>query len=211
MDQSQINLEALKTIRHIGMRWKRQNKEILKHIFPLLAKGQPVSSIDLSKVTGHPMSEVDDAISSIRVGKNQQDRVIELFGLMLDPTPHRIEIDGVILFSCCPLVAFTIPGLVNKKIVIESVDPISRKIVKMCLKPNGEISFNPENAVASMVKTELEGILKNVTDNFCKHIHLFISRRSAEEYIQNHPRRYIVEINELKEIGIYLSKEIWKL
>lgn len=208
-NNTKIRSEALKTIGHINMRWQKPNKNILKHVFPLLSEGQPVTPYKLAEVSGYELAEVEDALYHGRTERDHQGRVAELFGVMFVPTMHRIEIDGIFIFSCCALIAHTIPGLINKNIIVESVDPISRKIVKLAIGPEGIHSINQTEAVATLVTTELNGILNNVSANFCTHIHHFVSRKSAEEFIQNNPRRYIIEINEFHEIGRQLAKEIW--
>lgn len=209
MNQKRINPEALKTIEHIGMRWEKPNKNILKHIFPLLAKGKPVSPLDISKVSGFSLSEVEEALNMGRTSRDQNGRVTELFGFMFDATSHRIEIEGNAFFSCCPLIALTVSGLIGKKMVLETVDPIGRKIVKLYLAPNGEISSDSKSAVASMVRTEADGILNHVAENFCSHIHLFISRENAEKFISEDARRYVVELNEFRAIAQELKRVVW--
>lgn len=201
--------KASKTIEHISARWREPNKDILKAVFPLLAKGRPVSPVELAEVSGYKLNDVEEALRLGRTERDEQGRVSELFGVMLDPTLHRIEVDGIALFSCCPLVAHTVPGLIKKRVSLETVDPVSRKIVRLSIGRDGVESVDPSAAVATLVRTELNGVLNNVTANFCTHIFHFISQGSAEEFVRDNAKRYIVELDEFHEVGKQLQEAIW--
>jgi hypothetical protein len=209
MTTETIRGEASKTIEHISTRWREPNKDILRHVFPSLATGQPVSPLELAGLAGHELGDVEEALRLGRTERDEQGRVSELFGVMLAPTLHRIEVDGIVLFSCCPLVAHTVPRLIKKSIALESVDPIKRRIVRLSIGRDGVESVHPSAAVATLVRTELEGVLNNVGENFCSHIFHFISRGSAEEFVRGHPKRYIIELDEFHEVGIQLQEAVW--
>ena len=209
MTPETIRDEASKTIEHISARWREPNKEILRHVFPLLAKGRPVSPFDFTEASNCESGDVEEALRLGRTEKDEQGRVTELFGIMLAPTLHRIEVEGIVLFSCCPLVAHTVPGLITKRIVLETVDPVSRRIVRLSIGRDGVESVEPSAAVATLVRTELEGVMNNVTANFCSHIFHFISPGSAEEFVRGDARRYIVGLDEFHEVGNQLQEAVW--
>ena len=201
--------EASKTIGHINTRWQEPNKDILRHVFLLLATGQPVSPVELAEVSGYELDDVEEALRLGRTERDAQGRVSELFGVMLSPTLHRIEVNGIVLFSCCPLVAHTVPQLINDRIALETVDPIKRRIVRLSIGRDGVESVHPTEAVATLVRTELEGVLNNVGANFCSHIFHFVSRGSAEEFVRSHSKRYIIELDDFHEVGRRLQGAVW--
>jgi len=128
---------------------------------------------------------------------------------MLSPTLHRIDVGGVMLFSCCALLAHLTPLLLGRAVRLESVDPQNRGIIRCDLDPSGLVSYIPTDAVGSFVETD-EGMLAiDVSTNFCSHVHHFTDRRSAEVYVHADPRRYVLEISQLRAAAEELYRAAW--
>ena len=80
---------------------------------------------------------VEEALESGRAGRDREGRVVELSGLMLGPTKHWVEVGGKALFSCCALLAQLVPALIKRSVRVESVDPVSRRLVVLDITPEG--------------------------------------------------------------------------
>jgi alkylmercury lyase len=198
------------TIEHLAARWAHADKKILRSVFPLLAEGSPVPVTRIAEVTGALPSNVESALRDGRAGRDTEGRVIELSGLMLDPTMHRVEIGDIALFSCCALLALLVPALLGRSIRLESVDPVSRHIVRLDVGPDGVTTVKPEAAVSSFVVTEPSGAAEDVGANFCSHVLLFASPDSASVFVGADPRRYTLGIDRLQEAARMLYQEAWE-
>jgi hypothetical protein len=114
------------TIGHLAARWVHADKRILQEVFPLLAEGRPVPVERIVAAAGAAPSSVEEALESGRAGRDTEGRVVELSGLMLGPTMHRVMIGDKALFCCCALLAQLVPTLLERPVTVESVDPVSR-------------------------------------------------------------------------------------
>ena len=72
----------------------------------------------IMELSGFSPDAVEEALQLGRTERDSRGDVIELFGVMLAPTLHRMEVDERVLFSCCPLVAHTVPRLIDKGITL---------------------------------------------------------------------------------------------
>jgi alkylmercury lyase len=197
------------TIGHLATRWEQADKSILRAVFPLLAAGGPVTVERIALAAGAEAAVVETALQLGRVDRNTKGWVTELFGITTAPTTHRIEIEGVVLYSCCALVAQMVPMLVDQPARIETVDPISRQLVRIQLTPDKLTSVDPPEAWGTFVRTELEALQKNVGEAFCHHIHNFTSQETAEQYAQQDKRRYILNMETFHDVARQLTMAVW--
>ncbi|UCF19309.1 MAG: hypothetical protein JSU87_15485 [Gemmatimonadota bacterium] len=209
MEESSHQQALADTIGHLAARWARADKQILRHVFPLLAEGQPVTLARISEAAGSPPAMVEAALELGRAERDAEGRVMELSGLMLSPTMHRVEIGDVALFSCCALLAQLAPMLVGRSVKVESIDPMSRRVVRLVITPQGVAAVEPSEAVASFVVTEPAGMAEDVSATFCRHVHHFASSESAATFVAADRRRYPLEIGELNEAAEMLYRKAW--
>ena len=203
------SIEISKTIGHLASRWQEADKSILRKLFPLLAEGKPISPTRFAQTTDKDVVTVEKALQIGRTDRDDYGRVIELFGVMLIPTPHRIMVEGVALFSCCAMVSQMVPSLVGKDATVESIDAINNKVVKIRISPKSIRSVEPKDAVATFVMTNQEDVLRDVRSAFCSHVRHFINTETAREFIRMNPKRYIVGMDQLHQIARQLQDMIW--
>lgn len=209
MDAEPRALRIAASVRHLANRWVDADKQLLKQVFPLLATGQPVSIDQIAERTGATTAAVEEALRRGRAGRDSKGWVVELSGLMLSPTLHRVEVGGVALFSCCALLAHMTPLFLNTDVILESVDPQSRGLVRLELSPEGVAARTPASAVGSFIEAEPEGVATDVGANFCSHVHHFIDGASARSYVAADPRRLLVEVAELRVAAEDLYHSAW--
>ncbi len=196
-------------IAHLVSRWQQADKTILRPLFSLLAEGTPVSPKRLAELTGQDLVLVEQALISGRTSRDEDGNVIELFGIMQMPARHRIQIGQVCLFSCCALVAQMVPVFLGKPARIESVDPISNRLISLDISPLGIQSVAPQSAVGTLVITNQEEVLSDVRSAFCTHVHHFPDAESAQDFIAKDSRRYLVTIQRFNEASHRLCTAIW--
>ena len=110
------------TIQLLARRWA--DAGVLLPAFPLLARGQPLEIDEIAAASGIAVDRVTRALDAARCERDAKGRLIDLYGLTLTPTHHRLEIGHKVLFSCCALWAHVIPKLVDSTVRVESVDPL---------------------------------------------------------------------------------------
>lgn len=196
------------TIRCLAERWSGAG--LLLSGFPLLARGEPLTVGQIADAAGVNDHEVEAALRKARCAFNQSGRLIDLFGMTLAPTYHRLEIDGKVVFSCCALWAHVIARLVDREVLVESVDPQSRELVRLEIAPGKVQSVNPGTALATMASTDAASIEQGVGAAFCRHVRHFASSDSANTFAASSPSCRVVDVDELHEIAGQLHEAILK-
>jgi hypothetical protein len=210
MNNSNHGANIAGTIKHLESRWEQADKPILRAVFPLLAAGIPVTVDQISEATGAEAAVIELALQSGRTDRGTRGEVTELFGITTTPTAHRIEIKGVVLYSCCALVAQMVPMLVNMPAHIETLDPISRRLVRIDLTPARLVGLDPPEAWGTFVRTESKTVHENVGEAFCSHIHNFTSRTTAEQFAQLDKRRYLLDMVTFHDVAQQLTQAVWE-
>ena len=197
------------TVAHFVTRWEGRDIPFLRKLFSLLVLGRPVSPQDLSQLTGVDIASVEQKLVEGRADRDLRGNIVGLFGVTHEPTYNRIHVGETCLFSCCALVAHMIPLLLARAVIIESVNPVNHKLVKVHVSSKGVWLVEPKGAVGSLVITTKEHLLKDVTEAFCRHICHFPDSQTAEEFINSDARRYLVSVHELHGAARKLTDAIW--
>lgn len=197
------------TIEHLKTRWQHADKNFLRQLFPLLADGRPIPLTHLTQITHKDIVTIEQELVKGYAGRDSTGNVIELFGVMHSPTLHRIQLGQVCLFSCCALVAHMVPLLLDRTATIESVDPISHRLVKLQVSSSGVQLVEPQQTVGTLVVTTQEQVLKDVRSAFCMHVCYLPDEGTAEEFIAADARRYMVSIQQFHEAACKLTSALW--
>ena len=104
------------TIHILASRWGGAG--ILLPAFPLLARGRPLEIDEIAGASGVEVEIVARALDAARCERDSAGRLIDLYGLTLTPTLHRLTIGGKALFCCCALWAHVIPKLVGETVQV---------------------------------------------------------------------------------------------
>ncbi len=197
----------LPTLERLAARWHAAGP--LLPGFALLARGRPVSVGEIARVADVEPCAVERAVDAARCARDPQGRLIDLYGLTLAPTLHRLTIDGKLLFSCCALWAHVIPRLVDRTVEIQSVDPKRRELVRLAVSPTGIEAVDPPDAVATLAVADQAAIDRDVGQAWCRQVAHFVSRESAEEFAAGRPTCHAVALDELRHATERFHQAIW--
>lgn len=207
MNDQAMELSSSATIRHLAAGWREA--KVLLPLFPLLAKGEALEIDRVSRATGVSAVEIERAAAAGRCERDADGRLIDLYGMTLAPTLHRVEADSKIIYSCCALWAHVIPKLIEYPVEVESVDPRRRELVRLSISPEGVEQVDPIGAMATMVVSGEEEASDDVCASFCCQVRHFVSRESAEEFAKGSPTREVVDLAQLQEEADNLYRAIW--
>ena len=195
------------TIQHLAVAWREA--KVLLPLFPLLAKGEPLDVDRASRATGVPASEIERAAAAGRCERDSEGRLVDLYGMTLAPTLHRIEVDSKIVYSCCALWAHVVPKLLGQSVAVQSVDPIRRELIRMSIDPTGVETVEPVGATATMVVSNEEEISDDVRASFCHQVRHFVSPESAREFAEGSSAREVLDLAGLQAEADNLYRAIW--
>ena len=208
-DEVELPSQLVQTIEHLTARWARADTATLKHVFPLLGEGRPVSLDRLAESSGTTSELAAQAVASGRVTLDGNGDIIELFGVTLSSTPRHIRADVLSLFSCCALVAHVVPRLLGRTVRVRSQDPITGDHVELEVAPDGLRQFQPDTSMASMIATDERTIYQDTPVHFCQHVNHFVSRKSADQFVADRPGRYVLTIRDIDIAAQHVYSSIW--
>jgi len=187
------------TIDLLAERWRAAGS--LWPGFGMLAEGKPLPIHALAAETGVEVDRLRELLVAVRSQFDEEGRLVDLFGMTLEQTPHRLEIGSKVVFSCCALWAHVIPKLINRSIVVHSTDPVSKELVRLSISPVRVQSLEPVDAAATMAVASARDIATDVCAAFCCQVKHFVSRENAELFASESSRRRVVTVGELHELG----------
>jgi alkylmercury lyase len=177
--------------------------EIVPPTLDLLARGKPASPEEIAASSSKSPEEVRAALDRFPSTEwDEQDRVVGL-GLTLRLTPHRLELEGRILFAWCALDALLFPALLGRPASIESPCRSTGEPVHIELTPTGIEAVEPPSAVVSIVATR---DLANIRSVGCNNTHFFSSPEAASRWLEKHPEATIVPMEDAFRLGQLIAE-----
>jgi alkylmercury lyase len=174
----------------------------------MLAEGKPLPIDQLAAETGHEVDRLRELLVSVRSQFDEEGRLVDLFGMTLEPTPHRLEIGTNVVYSCCALWAHVIPKLIGRSISVRSTDPVGGELVSLSVSPVGIEFLEPVGAAATMAVASAQDIAADVSAAFCHHVNHFASGESAEVFAAESDVRSVVTVDQLNDFGSLFYRKI---
>lgn len=173
-------------------------------LFRLLVQGKPVAVAALAAAVGQSPAEVAQAIEqNMNVEYDEAGNIVAA-ALSLQPTPHKVEVDGRILYTWCALDALMYMPLLEQPVRVESPGAVTGQPIRMTVTPQGVENIQPETAVVSIVKPK-PGLW--IREAFCNDVHFFISPETADTWLAQHPEATIVSVREAFILGQQLLQQ----
>jgi len=179
-------------------------------IFRSLADGHAPSEDELAGVTGLPADEVRTLLAEFGGLERDEDGRVVGWGLTRTPTPHRVEIDGRVLYGWCAPDLLAHPALLGRSARVTSPDPLSGQPITLTVGPDGVRDIEPSTAVVSFVATpEAADLGAMVRHNVCSNQHLFASAASGAEWLEQHPGFTLLSIDQAFRVSLQLSRRVF--
>ena len=208
-DEQRMHGSISETLDNIEQRWRGADTRALRSMFPLLARGRALTLADIAAHLGIGRQRVDAALQYPTVGTDDSGSLVELFGFMLRPSWHRVDIEGRAMFTCCALVAHAVPALTGRPVRIVSVDPDGRGVVEIEANRDGVTSVHPSEACATLPVSDGPWPGQDVAAHFCSHIRHFPSRQRAQEFASGDSRRRVLELDAFHGHAVEISERIF--
>jgi alkylmercury lyase len=169
-----------------------------------LSKGKPISPEELARIWEMSLEQVQSILAgAVAAGRVEIDLQGRLVGgvLSLNPTAHRISIDGNHLYAWCAYDAIYTPGVVGKTTLIESTDPVTGELIQVTLTPEGVEDIRPQSAVVSIVGAEAD-TRGGPKSSRCSQMLFFGSRQSANQWLRGKTDVSILTVEEAFEVAV---------
>lgn len=151
----------------------------------LLAGDAPVSLQEIASAAELPEGDVRDAIETLEArGRTQRDslgRVVTCGGLSVEPTRHRIEVDGMTRWTMCAYDALGVLAALGGGGRVVSESPLDGTPIEIRFA-NG----SPGESDAVLFYAEGYETCGSVYDEWCPLVNLFPTREDAERWAHVH-------------------------
>lgn len=147
----------------------------------LLEKSSPVTRQKLATEASLDLSVVNEILDTRAQGRVQLDDrgdLVGIAGLTVEPTRHRLDIDGKTRWTWCALDAVGILGALGATGSIHSIDPRTSDPV--------EINFtdgHPDGDATLFILGGFDG--GNVVEDWCPLVNFFTNRTDAQAWATN--------------------------
>jgi alkylmercury lyase len=179
--------------------------EIVSPTLDLLAGGKPASPEEIAAAAGKSPEVVRGALDRFPSAEwDEQGRIVGL-GLTLQLTPHRLEMEGRILFAWCALDALFLPVLLRRSASIESPCRGAGELVRVDVTPDGIEVVEPSSAVVSIVAAR---DLVNIRSVGCNNTHFFSSPEAVSRWLEKHPEANILSVEDVFRLGRMIAEGV---
>jgi alkylmercury lyase len=173
--------------------------------FRLLGEGRAFTDRELAERTGLPPAEIHMSLGPSMIERDDQERVLGLGGLTLEPTKHVLELDGRTLYAWCALDTLFLPELLGRPARVRSSCPETGEAVSLRVDDGGVTDVTPAGAVMSL--HDAEGLeLEDVRGTFCCYVHFFASEEAARIRARRSEGTFVVSIAEGFEYGRHYNR-----
>ena len=175
-------------------------------LYRLLAAGEPVPPARVALQAGLPVDLVNAVLKDWPgVFLNADQCVIGFWGLSLQETAHRLELDGKTFYGWCAWDTLFIPELLGNTAQITSACPVTGKEIRLVVSPAGIDMVNPEQVVVSFLVPEEREFQENITASFCHFVYYFADRIVAEQWSATHPGTFVLSLADAFRVGQLLN------
>jgi alkylmercury lyase len=149
-------------------------------LYRLLTEIGPTRTARLASALEAPIDQtralLDEPEMQCQLLFDAAERIIGFGGLAVDPTPHRLNVDGRTAFTWCAWDAFFIPGLLGAaEARAASTCPATGDLVELGMTPQGVSSTDSSEPVLSFTLPDArhcaESTERSIT-SFCSHVRL---------------------------------------
>lgn len=189
--------------------------EFTTRLLTELAKGRPVTPARAAEILNDSTEQqAEDLFRQAARHGAEIDEKGALVGniLTLIPTPHRFRVNGIDLYAWCSLDTLFVPALIGEPAEVESICPVTGKVIRLTVGPEGIRSFAPPTARVSVV---IPGVTPGCdmdsapgpTSSTCTQMHFFITPRAAQTWAENHPEVAILTVTDAARIARILAEQ----
>ncbi len=180
-------------------------------LYRLLAAAEPVSPEQIARRAGLPIDQVNAVLKNwpgVFLDANRQ--VVGFWGLSLQETAHRFEVNGKTLYGWCAWDTLFIPALIGSAAKITSSCPVTGKEIRLTVSPEGVESVSPEQLVVSFLLPEKNIFRENIIASFCHYVSFFADSIAAEQWSGMHPGTFILSLEDACKVGRLLNAARYK-
>ena len=136
---------------------------------------------------------------------DDHNRIVAYWGLSLEPTQHRFEVNGHILYTWCAWDTLFLPEILQKSARVTSQCRFTDSPISLVLTPNRVQKVSPKDTCISFLTPETVKVKESVVDHFCHYVNFFESPDIALVWVKKHPGTFLLSVDDAYAIGRYIN------
>jgi alkylmercury lyase len=159
----------------------------------LLATGDPITPAQLAAAAEVSVADLEHGAAGEDIEYDDQGRIIG-WGLTHNPTPHKLTVNGVELYTWCAPDTLGVPAVIGATAHVESPCPATGSTIRLTVDPDkGVTAVDPAAAVVSIVDpAQVDPHAVRTTG--CNLQHFFASADAARDYQSQHPGMTVLPV-----------------
>lgn len=183
-----------------------QEQHLALTVYRLLSAGEPVDRQAVADRAGLTREQVDEMLGRWPgVSSDENQRIVGFHGLSIQPTPHRLTVEGRTLYAWCAWDTLFLPELLGRPAEIHSQCPTTHEPITLTVHGTDITNTNPAETVLSFLHRD-EPFDANTITSFCRYIHFFATQAAADEWIAQHDGTFTISLAEGSEIARLVNR-----
>ena len=180
----------------------QEEQEVSVQIHRLLALGQPLARQDVANSLQMPLKTINAMLNRWwGIHYDQHNRIAAYWGLSIEPTQHRFEVEGRILYTWCAWDTLFLPEILQRSVRITSQCAFTSTNIHLELNPNGVLKVQPPRTMISFVSPEMTKVKQDIVNHFCHFVHFFESTDAGLAWTRKHPRTFLLSVDKAYTLG----------
>ena len=180
-----------------------EGQRIAIAVYRRLAEGSPAPAPDVAERAGASVRKVEELLARWPgVFLDTRGRVVGFWGLTihrLSPT-HRLDADGQELFAWCAWDTLFLPGILDRKLAVQSMCPATKETITLVVSPSEIVEASHPRGVVSFLLPDRD-FDADVIQSFCHFVHFFASEEAGETWTAQHPGTFLLSLQDAFELG----------
>ena len=208
---TQITTAELATELESGFGWVGDEEQLLaRTMVSLLGAGEPIDAGRLADAFGSSATEVNARLAEVPgVYRDDEGRVVGLWGLSVVEMPHRLHVDDRELYAWCAWDTLFLPIVLGEEVAVESTCPTTGEPITLTVSPHGFRDVSPSSAVMSFLRPREGGFTGDVIGSFCHFVHYFASPDAAEGWVADHEGTFQISIEDGFELARFWAARVF--
>lgn len=193
-----FSLDAL--ARRLSEQLQCEQEELCLPILLQVSRGKPLPKATFATSLEISPDELDHRLSRLPDTEFDREGQIVGWGVTLEPTRHRFQVDGKSLYTWCAFDTVLFPPTLGQTAQVHSTCPVTGQSITFMATPAGVVKeLTPASAMMSLiVPAERRDCVRST---FCEQSLFFRSVQAASGFLAAHPEAMILSIEEAALVG----------
>lgn len=171
-------------------------------LYQLLAKGKPVSRERLAQALGKSTDAINQTLSQWpAVFYDESGHVVGFMGLNIKETRHRLQVNGITVYTWCAWDTLFIPQLLNATVNVTSTCAATGEEIRLTVSPSRIEAADPHDIVVSFLTPDENELRENTITSFCHFVYFFRSRKDGDAWVAEHDGTFLLSLDDAFMVG----------